>query len=178
MSWKKILMEGDAAVLSDTVPDDVKKQSANAGTAVEAARQDHKHNLDLSASGLNELGVPTGAVDMNSQRVTSIGTPTTAGDAVGVDANLRVPDSVLLEGSTKAQVQNHTPAAHASEHKNSGGDELLLNELGEPTGSVNFNKQEAVALVFEQQSTAPGTPTQGQAYYDTDDDHVYVYVAA
>ena len=171
-------MEGDAAVLSDTVPDDVKKQSASAGSATEAARQDHKHNLDLSASGLDELGVPTGAVDMNSQRITSVGTPTTTGDAVGVNADLRVPDSVLLEGSTKAEVQNHTPAAHATEHKNSGGDEILLSELGEPTGAVDFNKQEATNLVFEQLGTAPGTPTQGQTYYDTVDDHVYVYVAA
>lgn len=45
MSWKKILLEGDAAVLSDNPPVDVDFTTASAGTATEASRQDHKHSV-------------------------------------------------------------------------------------------------------------------------------------
>ena len=45
MVFKKILLEGDAAVLSDTPPEDVDHAVAAQGVAIEAARQDHKHDL-------------------------------------------------------------------------------------------------------------------------------------
>lgn len=35
-----------------------------------------------------------------------------AGDVIVADANVRAPNSTLLEGSSKATVQNHTPKAH------------------------------------------------------------------
>ena len=44
MSWKKILLEGDAAVLSDTVPGTIgENDTASAGVATQASRQDHTH---------------------------------------------------------------------------------------------------------------------------------------
>lgn len=46
MAWKKILMEGDAAVLSSTAPVNVNFAAADDGSATEASRQDHKHDLD------------------------------------------------------------------------------------------------------------------------------------
>jgi len=51
MSWKKILLEGDAAVLSDTAPVDVDFNAASAGSATEAARQDHKHHVPEALVG-------------------------------------------------------------------------------------------------------------------------------
>lgn len=45
MAWKKILLEGDAAVLSNTDPVDVDFDAAAEGTASEASRQDHKHDV-------------------------------------------------------------------------------------------------------------------------------------
>jgi len=45
MPWKKILLEGDAATLTDTVtPTDVDFGAASIGTSNEAARADHKHS--------------------------------------------------------------------------------------------------------------------------------------
>lgn len=178
MAWKKILLEGDAAVLSDVAPLDVKKQTASAGTATEAARQDHLHNLDLSLSGLDELGAPTGPVDMNGQRLTGLGAPTTVGDAIPADVNLRSPDSTLLEGSTKAEVQNHAPQAHAASHKLAGADVILLHELGLPTGAVDFNHQNAAKLVLDVVASHDESPVEGQIDFLTTDDHPYVYVAA
>lgn len=42
---------------------------------------------------------------------------------------------------------DNAPQAHAASHKNAGSDELLLQELGEPTGAVDFDLQEATDLV-------------------------------
>jgi len=49
--WKKVLLEGDAAVLSDTAPVDVTKSAASEGTASEASRQDHKHDISTTTPG-------------------------------------------------------------------------------------------------------------------------------
>ncbi len=161
---------------------------------------------------LNELGAPTGPVALNSQKITGLGAGTVQGDAVALDVNVRVPDSTLLEGSTKTQVQDHAPQAHdldahgaatlaelnvkvsdgsldlttatrdpnahAADHKDGGGDDLDLDELGAPTGNVNFNKKQATALVLDVQATAPTTPVEGQIYHNSVDDHPYVYVPA
>lgn len=51
MTWKKVLLEGDAAVLSDTAPVNVDHAAAAAGSATEASRQDHKHDLDEGIVG-------------------------------------------------------------------------------------------------------------------------------
>jgi len=51
MVWKKILLEGDAAVLSDTAPVNVTHAVADKGVATEASRQDHKHDLDEGVIG-------------------------------------------------------------------------------------------------------------------------------
>jgi len=45
--WKKILLEGDAAVLTTVAPKNVLKQTAAAGTATTAARWDHAHDVTL-----------------------------------------------------------------------------------------------------------------------------------
>ena len=43
------------------------------------------------------------------------------------------------------------------------------------TGDLNFNQNQAVQLVFHNSGSAPGTPVDGQVYYNTTDDLVYVY---
>lgn len=51
MVFKKILLEGDAVVLSDTAPGNVDFLAADAGTATAASRQDHKHALPDALTG-------------------------------------------------------------------------------------------------------------------------------
>lgn len=48
-SWKKILLEGDAAVLTSIAPKNVLDQVAAAGTATTAARHDHLHDVTLGS---------------------------------------------------------------------------------------------------------------------------------
>ena len=175
MGWKKILLEGDAAELSDTDPLDVAKQTASEGVATQASRQDHLHNLDLSASGIDELGAPTGPFDMNSQRITSVGAVTTVGDAMPANADLRASDSALLEGDDKTTVQDHTPQTHAPSHKSGGGDEVDLDELGAPTGPVSFNSQEIQGIALEKVGALPAG-FDAQMVFLTTDDHPYIFI--
>ena len=51
MAWKKILLEGDAALLSDNAPVNVDHAAASAGSAADAGRRDHKHDLDEGVVG-------------------------------------------------------------------------------------------------------------------------------
>jgi len=51
MAWKKVLLEGDAAVLSDTAPANVDHAVASAGLATDASRRDHKHDLSEGVVG-------------------------------------------------------------------------------------------------------------------------------
>jgi hypothetical protein len=46
MAWVRVLLQGDAAVLTDTPPVNVDHAVAAQGTAGEASRQDHKHDLN------------------------------------------------------------------------------------------------------------------------------------
>ena len=51
MVFKKILLEGDAAVLSDTAPTDTDFAVADKGVATDASRRDHKHDLNEGVIG-------------------------------------------------------------------------------------------------------------------------------
>ena len=51
-----------------------------------------------------------------------------------------------------------------------------IHALGPLVANLDFNKKEAVKFVFEQLAEAPADPVQGQVYYNTTDDHTYVYV--
>ena len=228
ISFKKILLEGDTVTPSAHVLGGSAHTAdtlANLNTKVSDATLDDSsdprtptsHAPSHKSGGgdevdLDELGAPTGAVALNSQKITGLGAGTAEGDAVALDVNVRAPDSTLLEGSSKSTVQDHTPQAHligghttdtlanlnakvtdatlddsgdsrdpnahATDHKDGGGDDLDLDELGAPTGNVNFNKKQATALVLDVQATAPTTPVEGQIYHNSVDDHPYVYVPA
>lgn len=78
----------------------------------------------------------------------------------------------LLPDGTQALIGSLTPppftGAHADSHKNGGSDVLKLNEFGNPTGSVQFNQQQALQLVIENRTSDPGSPVAGQVWLRTD----------
>ncbi len=51
MTWKKVMLEGDVAVLSDTALENVDFNAASAGVAAGASRQDHKHDVPEALVG-------------------------------------------------------------------------------------------------------------------------------
>lgn len=153
MAWKKIPWDDEVASLSDVSPNTIEPDdSASAGTGSAASREDHEHAIVTVA--------PSGDV---AESATA---------AEGTATSFVRSDHVHNAPATWA------PTAHEASHKSGGGDEILLNEFGNPTGNVEFNQQELLKVVVEQLASAPGTPTQGQIYYDTVEDHIYVYVAA
>lgn len=68
-------------------------------------------------------------------------------------------------------------ATHASTHKDSGGDEILLHEFGQPTSAIDINGQQLTDAVLHTSADAPVTPVVGKVYYDTDT-KVYVCTSA
>jgi len=78
---------------------------------------DDQHVLDTEALAAAEAGGVSAAtadklVKRDASARAKFAAPGAAGDAIVADANNRAPNSTLLEGSTKAQVQDHTPKAH------------------------------------------------------------------
>jgi len=51
LKWKKILLDGDVAVLSDTAPVDVDFAAAAVGVGTTASRYDHKHDVPEALVG-------------------------------------------------------------------------------------------------------------------------------
>lgn len=171
--WKKVLLSGDAAVLSDTAPVDVDTGAASAGVATDAARRDHKHDVgDMSGMTADTIAEKTatagvtvdGVLLKDSQVTTDTILEKTATVGVTIDGCLikdgLVADSNLLEGSNKAAVQNHAPPADsvgAAEIDSTATDielsQIILTPKAEPTGVV-----------------------EGSIFYDSDDNHLYVYV--
>ena len=60
MAWIMVLNSGDAAVLSDTAPVNVTKAAAAQGTAGQASRQDHRHDITTAVVGAitENVGTP------------------------------------------------------------------------------------------------------------------------
>ena len=195
MSWKKVAYLDEVATLSNNAPADVKVQTADKGVGTAASRDDHKHNVTTGVPGSITENVVTPlegtsanlarsdhthgspadwtpkahTLDSHSEKKLDTLDEKTLNAGVTVDTCLikdgKAADSNLLEGSTKAQVQDHAPQAHALSGHTQAVAELLI------------NKQALRNPVIDPQATAPATPVDGQVYYSTADDHLYAYVA-
>ncbi len=75
----------------------------------------------------------------------------------------------LLTGGDAANPSwgSPTPATHAASHKNSGSDEILLHEFGEPTAAIEINLQQLNNLVLENVTSDP-LEAIGQIFFRTD----------
>ena len=153
MSWKELAYKDEVAVLTDTAPVDIDKSAAAVGTAGDAARQDHKHDVSVAA--------PV-AITENASQVEGVATTLSRSDH---------------EHESPA---SWDPSAHATDHKSGGGDEVDLDELGNPTGPIDFAQQQADGLVLETASSGPDAASEvgGQVYYNSTDKAVYVWVPA
>lgn len=161
MSWKKILLEGDAAVLSDVAPVDVDFLTAAAGTATTASRQDHKHNVPAALVG-------------------DIVAPSFAGAGVGTANKFVRADHIhgLAEGAlTDLKAVDGTAKSLGTTDKLVRADHI--HALGPLVANLDFAKHQATGMALDVQSTAPATPVDGQIYFNTTvgDKHPYVYVA-
>lgn len=103
MAWKKILVEGDAAVLSDTVPIDIDFSVASAGVATQASRQDHKHDVpealvgDLAPVDGGDAAIGTANKFVRADHKHALGALQT-----NLDFNQNQADNMVLDVETTA----------------------------------------------------------------------------
>lgn len=158
MSWKKILLEGDAVALSDTPPVDVDFGAASEGTGTLGSRDDHKHDVPEAIAA-------------------DLANPDFTAEAVGtLNKFVRADHKHALTEGSLGDLQ---PVDGTAESLGTV-DALLradhIHALGPLVGDLDFAQSEIQKAVVEQLATPPGTPVQGQIFYDTSDDHIYVYV--
>lgn len=80
-----------------------------------------------------------------------------------------IADTSALVVTTDPRLSDaRTPTAHATSHKLAGSDVILLNEFGNPTGSVEFNQQQVLQMRVENRTSDPGSPAVGQVWFRTD----------
>ena len=94
---------------------------------------------------LSELEIDVNK-DWAAKEIKNLAAPAEANAAVRANAHLRAPDSTLLDGSTKAQVQDHAPQAHTlASHSTKAHAELT--GVGSSDHHVRYTDGEAVAAV-------------------------------
>lgn len=103
----------------------------------------------------------------------------TSGNITGLTAT---QVRTLLNVEDGADVtSNHAPQAHSTSHKNSGSDEILLHELGEPTSAVAINGQQLTNIVVHNVADTTAlnalTGVKGKLVYKDDSDDLWLCVS-
>lgn len=141
--------------------------------------------LGLGDAATKNVGTSAGTIAAgDDSRLSDARSPTAhktthepgGGDAMTVDAaagtgSLRTIGTGALQataGNDSRLSDARTPTAHASTHKSGGSDAIRLDEFAAPTATVNFNGQQAAALVIENRTMDPASPTTGQLWIRTD----------
>lgn len=161
MSWKKIAYLDEVAILTSVHPSNIKVQTAAEGSGTAAAREDHLHDIDVGLPAAITEGASQNAgsatslarsdhvhespatwapdahtLASHSELKLDTLAEVTLNAGVTVDGLLIkdsiVADSSKLEGSSKSQVQDHTPKAHTLDSHS----EIKLDTLAEKTAEA------------------------------------------
>jgi len=184
-TWRKLAFEDDVLLKSVfNAHSIVMATDDNTPVVLEVAEQEiigrlTGANIDGIAIGLSDNNLlqvdGTSNVPVNGDYAKFTASGLEGKDKAGVLSDLNVADGADVTGS-------NTPQAHAASHKNSGGDEVLLHELGEPTGAVDFNGQQLQNMVIHTvaDDAAKTALTQGVAMlvWQTDDAALYFCTVA
>ena len=89
---------------------------------------------------------------------------------------------LTLAGGVPTWAAPAAPSAHATTHKDGGSDELLLHELGEPTGAVKINGQQLQNPIIHQVADTTAlnalTPVVGKLAMQIDTLSAYICTSA
>ena len=115
---------------------------------------------------LGDVSGPLGANVIGPLKVTDAKVAAANKDGLAATPSMRT----LGSGAQQAMAGNATPtpAAHAPSHKSGGSDSIKLNELANPTASVQFSQQQVLQLRVENRTSDPGTPAVGELWLRTD----------
>ena len=89
-------------------------------------------------------------------------------------------DEISVAGLSGKLADGQDPVAHAASHKDAQTDEILLHELGEPTGAVDINGQQLQHAVVHTVANAGARPTAvvGKICWQTDTLAIYACTSA
>lgn len=158
--WKKVLLEGDAAVLTSSTPLTINASAGTVGVSTAAARADHRHQVEAGAAGsmvtcdAGAAGAGTGDKLARIDHKHTI----SAGAAGSMVAGLDRTANNAGTGTAFARIDHRHVVS------------LKLNSVA--TAAAIFKLYKASA---EPSASAPTAGT-GRFYYNTADDHLYVYV--
>ena len=160
-TWKTLAFYDDVATLSDNAPADVSNAAA-VGVGTQASRDDHVHKL-----GAN---VPDGAtVEVNA------GVLKVSDDSLGVakmGADLCTANVGIKQVAGAFQIDYDDDTLGIVSNK------LDVKPDGVGTAEIlNTATDIALAQVILKPKASGGGTAEGSLFYDSDDDHYYLYVA-
>lgn len=119
-----------AAGVSDTAPVNVTKATASAGVSVEAARQDHKHDVTVAAASVQVLGdsASEGSATSLARSDHKHGLP-----------SYGTGSGTVCQGNDSRLSDARTPTSHASSHLSGAGDAIKLDDLAAPEDNTDLN---------------------------------------
>jgi len=177
-AWVEIARNvGAAATLSDTVPNTIEPDdTASAGTASDASRQDHEHAIVAATAGsiAPDATAAEGTATSFARSDHTHGFTCAAPTSVGTTA---------AEGSGSSFVRDdhvHDLGADCIDSGTLIADNVIANEhLADDCVKAAEIDAAATDITFAQlilTPTASTGTTEGTLFYDSDDNHLYVYV--
>ena len=167
-----------AAALSDTAPNTIEPDdSASAGVAGTASRYDHEHAIVCAAAGNISVdataaeGSATSFARSDHVHGMTCATPTSVGTscAEGSGTDFVRSDHVHDLGADCID-SGDLIADDVVDSEHIAADAIQAEHIDDTATDIAFNQ-----LILTPKSTGTGT-TEGTLFYDSDDDHLYVYV--
>lgn len=119
-----------SSVLSSTAPVDVTKAAASAGSAGDASRRDHKHDVSTAAAGSATPG------DSASE---GVATSLARSDHRHALPAFGSTSATFCEGNDSRLSDARTPTAHATTHQSGGSDPIKLDDFATPDDNTDLD---------------------------------------
>lgn len=197
-TWKQIAFLDEVATLSDTDPVSV-GTTPDEGTAGEASRQDHVHDLgngciDAAAlfaadvvdkaalasdvAGLGITQAAGGELDVNVDDSTlEVDVDTVQVKDLGITAGKLAADSVETVKILDLNVTTGKLAADAVDGDKLADDAVGSEHIEQLSAPLDFGGQEGTDMCLQNLAADPGTPVLGKVYFKTGDLHPYICTA-
>ena len=160
-TWKELAFYDDVAVLSDTGPADISNAAA-AGSGTKASRHDHVHRLGANVPDDTTIQVAAGVLSVKDGGVV----------VAKLGADLSTANEGIKQVSGAFQIDYDNASLAIVSNK------LDVKENGIGNSEINNTATdfELAQAILKPKASGSGT-ADGSIFFDSDDDHYYMYVA-